>query len=139
MKISQLMTKKPIFLDEKATVLEAIKKMENVGCGILPIGNDAQHIKGVVTDRDIMIRAVAKNKDLNKTPIINIMSKDVVFCEEDGFLQQAVYQMNKHNIRRVLVKDKNQFLLGILSLGDIIRRVQDKSLLANLFKETTVS
>ena len=47
--------------------------------------------------------------------------------------------MNQHNMRRVLVKDKNLALSGILSLGDIIRRVQDKSLLADLFKETEVA
>lgn len=139
MKISNLMTKKPTILVEKATALEAIKKMQRVGCGILPIGNDVSHIKGVVTDRDIMLRAVAKDKDLNKIPITEIMSKDVVFCEGEDLLQQAVYQMNQHNIRRVLVKDKSQALSGILSLGDIIRRVQDKALLASLFKETSVA
>lgn len=110
---------------------------EKLNLGILPIG-DSKHIHGVVTDRDIMLRAVAKNKDLEKLPASEIMSNDIVFCEENGFLQQAVYQMNEHGMRRVLVKNKNGELVGILSLGDIIRRVQDKTLLAQLFKETAI-
>lgn len=137
MNIAAIMTKNPAMLEENATALDAIKKMQSVGCGILPIG-DINHVKGVITDRDIMMRVVAKNKDLSKTPITEVMSKDPIFCEEDGFLQQAVYRMNQHNMRRILVKNKRQQLCGILSLGDIIRRVQDKSLLANLFKETSV-
>lgn len=134
MNISTIMTKDPIILKEKSTVLDAIKKMQSEGCGILPIGSH-KHIKGVITDRDILLRAISKNTDLSKIPVTDVMSKDVVFCEEEESLEQAVSQMNQNHMHRVLVKDKNQSLSGILSFGDIIQRVQDKMLLANLFKE----
>ena len=131
MNIVDLMTKKPIMIDKEATVLEAIKKMQHYGCGILPVG-DYQHVVGVITDRDIMVRAIAKGMDVNKTPIADVMSKEVVFCREDNSLQQAVDQMSRENQRRVLIQDVDCILTGVLSLGDIIRRVSDKALLANL-------
>ena len=118
-------------IDKEATVLEAIKKMQHYGCGILPVG-DYQHVVGVITDRDIMVRAIAKGMDVNKTPIADVMSKEVVFCREDNSLQQAVDQMSRENQRRVLIQDVDCILTGVLSLGDIIRRVSDKALLANL-------
>ncbi|MCE3237750.1 MAG: hypothetical protein K0R24_731 [Gammaproteobacteria bacterium] len=131
------MTRSPALLGEEATVLDAAKKMKSVGCGILPVGNDNKHIKGVVSDRDIVIRAIAKNKELSEIPITEIMSKEVVFCEEEDFVRHAIYQMCKHNVRRVLIKDKTQALTGILSLGDILRRVEDKTVLGELFSEAT--
>lgn len=137
MNISELMTKKPTILEENATVLDAIKKMKAVGCGMLPIG-DIKHIKGVVTDRDIMMRAVTMHKDLSSIPIKEIMSKKIIFCYEDEALQKIVQQMNQHNIRRVLIKNKDHHLSGIISLGDIVRRIQDKTLLASLFTKTMV-
>jgi len=139
MKNSDLMTQKPAIIAENASILEAINKMQSIGCGMLPIGSDIHHIKGVITDRDIMMRAVAKNKDLKSVPVADIMSKNVIFCEEDGFLQQAVYLMNTHNTRRILVRDKSQALTGVISMGDIVRRIHDKSLLATLFSETSVA
>ncbi|APC91649.1 MULTISPECIES: CBS domain-containing protein [Francisella] len=137
MKVSNFMTKEPVTLKDKATVSEAVKKMEKSDCGILPIIDDDKNIKGVVTDRDIIVRAVAKDKDLSQTSVTDIMSKNVIFCEDNDSLQQAVSQMNRHNIRRVLVKNKNGAFSGIISLIDVIHRVKDRSLLAELFKENT--
>ncbi|KEI35841.1 CBS domain-containing protein [Allofrancisella frigidaquae] len=135
MKIANLMTKEPITLNESATVLEAVKEMEESNCGILPIVDDDKDIKGVITDRDIIVRAIAKNKNLEKTCITEVMSKNPVFCEEEDSLQHAVSQMTRHNIRRVLIKNKNGAFCGILSLIDVIHRVKDKTSLADLFKD----
>jgi len=138
MKISEIMTKEPCILSEDATILEAIKEMESTDCGILPIGNE-ENIEGVITDRDIVMRAVAKNKDLNNTLVKEIMTKEVVCCEEDSELEEAVMQMSECSIRRILVKNGQHKLSGIVSLGDIIRRVKDKTLLAKIFNETAIA
>ncbi len=143
MRIFDLMTKNPHIIHGNTTLVEVAKKMEELKCGIFPIGDPDHlphvHIIGIVTDRDIVIRAVAKNMDINKTLVKDIMTKNMVFCEEADFLQSAIHQMNKHNIRRVLVKNKNKQLSGILSLGDIIRRTSDKTMLTTLLKETVVA
>ncbi|HEV2614965.1 MAG TPA: CBS domain-containing protein [Gammaproteobacteria bacterium] len=131
MDISRVMTRRPIMLHECATVLDAVEKMRGVGCGFLPIG-DEKHVVGVITDRDILVRAVALNKDLSKLPITDIMSRNVIVCNEDDILQCALYLMNKHGIRRILVRDKNQHLSGVLSMGDVLRRIPDPLELTDL-------
>ena len=138
MKISDVMTKNPVIIGEKATIADAIRKMENIGCGILPIG-DSKEVKGIITDRDIMLRAFSQNKNVENTCVTEIMTKEVIFCEEDSPLDQVVYKMNQNNVRRVLIRDKNQTISGIVSLGDIVRRIPRKSQLAELLKNTSVA
>ncbi len=124
----------PIMLGKEATVLDAIKKMQDFGCGILPVG-DPEQVIGVVTDRDIMIHVEANKIDISQKPITDVMSRGVTFCNEADSLQHAIRQMNFYNRRRVLIKNSDSVLSGILSLGDIMRRTRDKSLLVNLFFE----
>jgi len=138
MKARDIMTRDPEVINEDRSILDAVNKMKNEECGILPIG-EKENIQGVLTDRDIVIRAVAENKDLNETKISEIMTNDVIYCEEEDSLEQAVSKMNEARVRRLLVKNKDQQLTGILSLGDIIRRVQDEELLAGVFKETDIA
>lgn len=134
MKLIDLMTKKPVMIEENASILDAVRRMQQFGCGILPVGSIEQ-VVGVLTDRDIMIRAVAQGLNLKNTPLKNIMSKDVTFCQEDDSLQQVINTMHCSNKRRVLVRNKNHVLTGLISLGDIIRRIRHKELLETLFKE----
>lgn len=131
MDISRVMTRRPVILHECATALDAVEKMKGVGCGFLPIG-DEKHVVGVITDRDIMVRAVAWNKDLSQLPVTEIMSRNVVFCNEDDILQCAIYLMNKKGLRRILVRDKEQRLSGVISMGDILRRIPDPLELTDL-------
>ncbi len=137
MQISQVMTTKPHIIDTNATLFEAAEKMQSFDCGILPVG-DIDNTVGVLTDRDILTRAVAKGKDIKTTRVKEIMTNQPFFCQEDDFLQTAVDKMNQHHTRRILVKNKSNQLSGILSLGDIIRRVEDKVFLGELFSHTSV-
>jgi CBS domain-containing protein len=116
MKIIELMTQKPCVLNENASLLEAIRMMEKENCGILPIGS-VDHIQGVLTDRDIIIRAIAKQMDSNATKVSAIMTNDVVFCQDDDPVQDAIGQMMRRDKRRILIKDSQGKLVGILSLG----------------------
>lgn len=134
MQVTQLMTTKPHCIDANATLLEASQTMQSFDCGILPVG-DVDNVVGVLTDRDIITRAIAAGKDIGTTKVKDVMSEHPFFCEVDEPLQEAVYKMDQHHTRRILVKDKDSKLAGILSLGDIIRRVQDKALLGEVFAE----
>src|SRR3989344_4250734 len=129
------MTRKPKMIGKEEKEQKAAKKMEELNCGILPIG-DEDNVEGVITDRDIITRVVAVGKDLAKTKISDVMSKSIVCCKEGDRVTTAVEKMNEHSIRRVLVFNKDEKLSGILSLGDVVRRVNDKSLLAEIFSET---
>jgi CBS domain-containing protein len=134
MKVLNFMTKKPVTLKEKYTVLSAVKEMQEHDCSFLPVVDDNHNIQGIVTNRDIIVKAIAKDKDLSKMPITDIMSKNVICCEEEDSLQQAISQMSRHNIRRILVKNNTGELSGILSIIDVINKVKDSSLLVELLK-----
>jgi CBS domain-containing protein len=134
MKVLNFMTKKPVTLKEKYTVLRAVKEIEEHDCSFLPVVDDNHNIQGIVTNRDIIVKAIAKDKDLSKMPITDIMSKNVICCEEEDSLQQAISQMSRHDIRRLLVKNNNGELSGILSIIDVINKVKDNSLLVELLK-----
>jgi CBS domain-containing protein len=128
------MTKKPVTLKEENNVLSAVKEMQEYDCSFLPVVDDNQNIQGIVTNRDIIVKAIAKDKDLSKMPITDIMSKNIICCEEEDSLQQAISQMSRHNIRRILVKNNTGELSGILSIIDVINKVKDSSLLVELLK-----
>ena len=136
MQVTELMTSTPHLINANATLLEASQKMQSHDCGILPVG-EIDHVEGVLTDRDIVTRAIAAGKDIETTQVKEVMTDHPFFCEEGDSVQEAVNKMDQHHTRRILVKDKNNKLAGILSLGDIIRRVQDKNLLGEVFAETS--
>ncbi len=135
MKINEIMTSQPHIIDENASIFELAQKMQLVGCGIFPVGN-LDRIEGVVTDRDIINRAVSQKLDLNNTKVKDIMSKSVIFCYEDENITRAINLMNKHRIRRILIINDDYKLVGILSMIDIFKRLKDKSILSNLFINT---
>lgn|SRR3989338_5907322 len=134
MKISEIMTKDLTLISAETSVLDAAKCMKESNCGILPIG-DKEHVSGVVTDRDIVMQAVVSEEDLAHTPVKQIMTDKIYFCNEDDPVNKALQTMNENNVRRVLVLDENKDLTGILSLMDIISRVENKDTLGKLFQE----
>lgn len=134
MEISYLMTRCPVILSETATALEATQKMKEMKCGVLPIGNE-NSVKGVVTDRDIMMRASLKGKDLSKVPVKDVMTRETIFCHQRDILQRAIYMMNKYNVKRMLVEDDEHKLVGIISMSDILRRLPDPLALATLLHD----
>lgn len=138
MKIASIMTTKPHLIAPNDTVLNAAQKMKSYGCGILPVG-DVKNIVGVITDRDIIIRAIAMESNVNSVLVKEIMTPKPFFCDEDDYIQSAAAKMSEYHTRRALVKDKNNILTGIVSLGDIIRRVEDKNLLSKIFSEMSVA
>lgn len=138
MKVAEIMSKQPQVLSQDASLCEAAEKMSNADCGMLPIG-EVDDIIGVLTDRDIVARAVAKHKDLESTHVSEVMSEQPIFCHENDEIFDAVAEMNRNNVRRMLVKNNEERLVGVLSLADVIRRVDDKSELAEVFERTKVA
>lgn len=99
-----------------ATIEEAAQEMRDGDFGLLPVGEDEQ-LLGVITDRDIAIRAVAEGKDPS-TPVGDVMSEGVIWVDENDSVEDAAQIMSDHQIRRLPVVDADQRLVGIVSLGD---------------------
>jgi len=99
-----------------ATIEEAAQEMRDGDFGLVPVAED-EELLGVITDRDIAIRAVAEGKDPS-TLVREIVSEEVVWASEDDSVEDAARIMSDHQICRLSVVDAEQHLVGIVSLGD---------------------
>ena len=118
MKVRDCMTNDVTVADPAQTIAEAARMMSECDSGILPVGEN-DRIVGMITDRDIVIRAVAKDL-ANTTPIREVMSRDkVLYCFEDDDVSDAADSMAEQQVRRFPVLNKEKRLVGMLSLGDI--------------------
>ena len=103
----------------------AAEKMRALNVGPIPVC-DGDQLVGVVTDRDIVIRAVAQGLDAERTQVAQAMTRGVEFCYDDDDLTQAAEKMRASQIRRILVLNRSKRLVGILALGDIAAELSDQ-------------
>jgi CBS domain-containing protein len=123
--VKDLMVKNPTVISPDATLQEAEEKMKSLDCGILPVGTKSK-VTGMITDRDIVIRALSASKDPMEERVGDHMTSKVQFCKESDTVRQAATLMKKHGISRLLVKNGNgNSVTGILSFGRILREVDD--------------
>ena len=95
--------------------------MDELNVGALPVF-DGDKLAGMVTDRDIAVRAVAVNKPADRTPVSEVMSANVRWCYEDQDVDDVLDEMRDSQIRRVPVMTREHQLVGIVSLGDLAER-----------------
>lgn len=126
-----VMSKKPEFLPPTTTLKQAANQMRTHDYGFLPIGENDKLI-GTVTDRDITIRAVAEGKDPNKTTLREVMSKEVHYCLDTDKLEKIANQMEKLQVRRLIVLNKDKRMVGIISLGDIATKCKNNKLCSEI-------
>ncbi|MCC6177370.1 MAG: CBS domain-containing protein [Chloroflexi bacterium] len=118
MRLSDIMTRDPSVVRPDSTVSEAATMMRRLNVGSLPVCDGVQ-LQGMVTDRDITVRAIADGRDPTTTRVWDVMSHDVAWASEDVAVEEAAQIMREHQIRRLPVVDRNQNLVGIVSLGDL--------------------
>ena len=118
MKVKDAMHKGAEWVEATTPVATIAAKMRDLDVGAIPIGENDRLI-GMVTDRDITIRAVAAGKDADKLTARDVMSKGIVFCRDTEDVEDAVRIMEQKRIRRLPVLDENKRMVGMLSLGDV--------------------
>lgn len=118
------MTRNTVVCPPDATLREAARTMRELDSGLLPIGEE-DRLLGVLTDRDITVRATAEGKDPNANAAREVMSSEVVYCLEDEDEREAAPKMEQHQLRRLLLLDRDQRLVGIVSLGDLAVHTAD--------------
>lgn len=119
MKISSLMKANPIVINPAITLEEAAQKMREIGTGVFPVGK-AGEAEGMLTDRDIVMRAVASDKLPSATYVYEVMTTDVVSCTKDCTAKKAFQLMQENDIGRLLVVDDENQIIGIVSMADLI-------------------
>ncbi len=105
------------------TIRDAAKAMKELDAGILPVGENDRLI-GMITDRDIAVRAVADGRG-PETTVREVMSQEVLYCYEDESLDDVARQMRELQVRRMPVLNHDKRLVGIISLGDLARSEED--------------
>lgn len=118
MKIADVMTRDVELISPDATLMEAAEKMRTLDIGPLPVGTE-QRVEGILTDRDIVVRAVALGRDVRSTRVREVMSAGAESVSLEDDVDDAAELMRAKQIRRVLVLDDDKKLVGIVSLGDL--------------------
>jgi CBS domain-containing protein len=116
-KISEVMTSEVQVVQPDDTLQDAAALMAEQDVGALPVC-DGSRLQGMITDRDIAVRAVANGRAAD-TLVREVMSEDVIWCSEDDDTQDVLGRMGDRQIRRIPVVDANRNLVGIVSLGDL--------------------
>jgi CBS domain-containing protein len=116
--IADVMTRGVRAMTPSDSVQFAAQAMDELNVGAVPVC-DGDKLIGMVTDRDIAVRCVAQGLPGDKTQLEQILSANVRFCREDQTVDEAVEMMQAAGIRRLPVVDRDQKLVGIVSLGDI--------------------
>jgi CBS domain-containing protein len=117
MKVSDKMTRDVRIASPDNTIQQAARNMAECDAGALLVGAD-DRLVGMVTDRDIVVRGVAQGNGLD-TKVGEVMTQDVQYCFEDEDLDQVARKMGEQQVRRLPVLNREKWLVGVLSLGDV--------------------
>jgi len=117
-KVEDVMHRDIRWTDPDMCLAEAAKKMRDLNVGSLPVWEDDELV-GIITDRDIICRAVAEVQDPSTVTIRDFMSKDVAFCFDDQDVRDAARIMQKRKVSRLPVLDRDKHMVGMLTLRDI--------------------
>jgi CBS domain-containing protein len=118
MLLSDILTRQVETIPPTASIKEAAQRMRSMDVGSLPVC-DGQRLLGMVTDRDLTVRMMAEGRDPVSTPVSEAMTPDVCYCFADQDVKEAAQLMQREQIRRLPVVDRQKHLVGIVSLGDL--------------------
>jgi CBS domain-containing protein len=125
MKVKDIMHKGVEWVSPDTSVAAVAKRMQKHDIGAIPVGENDRLI-GMVTDRDIALRAVAEGKDISKLTARDVMSKGVIWCRDSENVGAAALTMESKQVRRMPVIDDNKRMVGMLSLGDLSRAASQR-------------
>lgn len=136
MQIKKYMTKNPEFITSEDSLSYAAEKMQQFDTGFLPVVDDGK-LCGVITDRDLVIRATAKHWNPDEHQVKECMSENCYTCYEDDEIKQAVQAMEDKQIRRIPIVNHDNQLVGVVSVGDIAFKTHDHELSGEILEKVS--
>jgi CBS domain-containing protein len=124
MRVHEIMTAGAKLVDPSISIRDAARAMRSNNVGALPVGENGRLI-GMVTDRDIVVRAVADNRSARTTTVRQVMSGEAYYCFVDDDVERAAQIMAEHQVRRLPVLDHATHLVGMIALADLSRCAAD--------------
>jgi len=122
MRCQQIMRRPVKFVKSGATLAVAARTMRDAHVGFVPVCDATGRVRGVVTDRDLVIRAIADDRDPCRTLVDEIMTRDIVYCRPIDEIAVAEQKMREHRKSRVLVLADDKRAVGVISLSDLAAR-----------------
>lgn len=128
MRIRDVMTQGVECVRPDDSIAGAAERMRNLNVGSLPVCGDHDKLVGMITDRDITVRATAAADNPSNTWVRDVMTPDIIYCFEDQDVSEAAQLMEEKQVRRLVVLNKDKRLVGIISLGDLAVKNSDERL-----------
>jgi CBS domain-containing protein len=117
--VREVMTRHAATVGADETLESAARKMKELGIGALPVLDQGQ-LAGIVTDRDLAVRAIASGADPRRMHVREAMTAQVIACREDDEVEEAARKMEERAVRRIMVLDREGDLSGMLSVEDLV-------------------
>lgn len=133
MQVKEIMTRDVEMINSDAGLPEVARRMKQLEVGALPIWED-EELVGIITDRDIVVRAIAEGKDPLNTPISEIMTSEVFYCLENDDLYEAAKIMEEESIHRLLVLNNDGEPIGFVSLADFSVKCHNEHLVCEVLE-----
>lgn len=114
-----IMTTEIVQCNENTNIRDIAKQMNETGVGsVVVLGDNNQNLKGIITDRDIVVRGIASDADINMIKSSDIMSSDVITATSNTDIEDVVDLMSDYQVKRIPIVDNN-IVIGMISLGDM--------------------
>jgi CBS domain-containing protein len=136
MKLKEIMSSDVEVIHPNSMLQEAAGKMKTLDVGSLPVC-DNRKLVGILTDRDIAVRAVAAGRDPKRTTVSDTMTPELIYCYEDQDVKEAAKMMERYQIRRLPILDRSQQLVGIVSLGDLAVETDNERMSGEVLEEVS--
>ncbi len=119
--VEDIVTREVRAVKPSSNVLEAARIMKEAEVGAVPVVDDDDKVVGILTDRDLVVRLLAENKDARSVKVEEIMSSGVISCLANQTVDEAAQIMERNKVRRLLVRDPvSEGAVGVISLGDVV-------------------
>lgn len=135
MKVKDCMCEDVCTIKPESTLKEVAKMMSEKHIGCMPVCDNNNCVCGIITDRDLVLRGIACNKDINNTKVSDIMTCNVCSCYETDDITNAETKMGQKQIRRLPVCDENNKIVGILTIGDLANKKVNKEELSTTLED----
>ena len=124
---TKLCERELVTVNENDQLLEAIKKLAKYNIGAIPVLNSDKQLAGIISERDI-VKELAKNENMDCSILFvnQLMTKKVIYCENDVLSDKLMELMTKNKVRHIPIVNKNNYPIGIVSIGDVVNRLIEK-------------
>ncbi len=122
-KAREIMTENPEFVEGSTTVLEAARRMKELNIGALPVC-EGEHLRGMITDRDIAVKVVAEGQDPSAVKVIDLTQGEAVTIGADDSIEETLRTMKEYQVRRLPVIDGTK-MVGVIAQADVARALPE--------------